>query len=94
MYLIKGRMVIPETRIFWDRVEKRLAVFPPVFAYWHRKSKGLKLTNKVKILSFAFGIKANSEDGKMQRFDLLPYMIMMLFEFLNVGHEFAFFQNI
>ena len=60
MYLIKGRMVIPETRIFWDRVEKRLAVFPPVFAYWHRKSKGLKLT-KVKILSFAFGIKEQTQ---------------------------------
>ena len=67
---------------------------PIAIAYQHRKSKGLKLT-KVKILSFAFGIKANSEGGKMQRFDLLmPYMIMMLFEFLNVGHEFAFFQNI
>ena len=93
MYLIKGRMVIPETRIFWDRVEKKVGGFPSGFSYWHRKFKGLKLT-KVKILSFAFGIKANSEGGKMQRFDLLPYMIMMLFEFLNVGHEFAFFQNI
>ena len=55
--------------------------------------QGFKLT-KVKIPSFGFCINANSQGGKMQRFDLLPYMIMMLFEFLNVGHEFAFFQNI